>query len=803
MAEEERDPLELRMDQVLAEYMSQCDSGNFPDREEFLGKHPELREQLEDLLGAADWIEELAGPTIETLGQTPKVEAGDEHTLVDDTLPHFGSIDAASSDKNGETLGGENKKKVDPKSPRPRQLESTQPVLPCQFGEYILERVLGRGGMGVVYLGRQSQLDRPVAVKMIRSGALASDEEVERFYAEARSAAKLQHPNIVTVYQCGEYDGHRYFSMDFVPGTDLSQMVREGPIDGRTAARYVRDVARAIQYAHDRGILHRDLKPANILVDDSEAVRITDFGLAKSVETDSGLTEDGAAIGTPSYMSPEQAAGKTDEQHHATDIYSLGAILFTLVAGRPPFKAPSVVETIMHVIHRPAPMLRSVCSNAHADIETIVDVCLQKLPDRRYRSAGELADDLDRYLQGTPILARPMSRIRRAWYWLLGVPIFGAVLDNRVVEPTDAHRWVQRGLISVLLMVVLAWFAFILPAEMMRNRMPSNVRVAAGVEGGSYDTVARSICEGLDNGQNTNAIAISTEGSSENLDRLERGLVDFALLQADAIGSPSVAVVAPLYYEAVHIVVRKSSGIRALADLRERRVNVGSAKAGTRGIAEMILESANLSLDDIDAVSFDWHLLTGVQASLAVVDEGEKLAAGVSLDAEDQTLPSSGQESDRATSESQLEKELERVDLQIDAAIVVSRLGSTNIAKLLRNGEFELLPFTNAMEFALLEPMFHPLLIQSKHYPNCNLPATGISAVTTTAFLAARHDAPRVLVQAVLRHLFTQEIVAATGIISADRAASWQGLVWHPAAREFFEPYKAMKPMTGVQHSTP
>jgi TRAP-type uncharacterized transport system substrate-binding protein/predicted Ser/Thr protein kinase len=802
VAEEDRDPLELRMDQVLAEYMSQCDSGKFPDREEFLSKHPELRTQLEELLGAADWIEELAGPTIETLGKTPDEDAGDAHTLVDDTLPHFGAIDVASPEQDGETLDGRIKKKVEPNNPKLRPLESTQPILPCQFGDYVLERVLGRGGMGVVYLGHQSQLDRPVAVKMIRSGALASDEEVERFYAEARSAAKLQHPNIVTVYQCGEHDGHRYFSMDFVPGTDLSQMVKEGPIDGRTAARYVRDVARAIQFAHDRGILHRDLKPANILVDESGAVRITDFGLAKSVEADSGLTADGAALGTPSYMSPEQAAGRTEEQHHATDVYSLGAILFTLVAGRPPFKAPTVVETIMHVIHRPAPMLRSVCANAHADIETIVDVCLQKSPDRRYRSAGELADDLDRYLQGTPILARPMSKIRRGWYWLLGVPIFGAVLDNRVVEPTDAHRWVQRGLISVLLMIVLGWIVFILPADMMRNRMPANVRVAAGVEGGSYDTVARSICDGLDSSQKTNAVAIRTEGSSENLDRLERGLVDFALLQADAIGSPSVAVVAPLYYEAVHIIVRKSAGIKTLADLRQRKVNVGSAKAGTRGIAEMVLESANLSLADIDVVSFDWHLLTSGRSSPSVeaATAFEKVSLG-SVEERKATNPETPSES--AASETQRTEGREEAELNIDAAIVVSRLGSTNIAKLLQAGEFELLPFTNAMEFALLEPMFHPLLIQSKHYPDCNLPTTGISAVTTTAFLAARHDAPRVLVQAVLRHLFTQEIVAATGIISADRAASWQGLVWHPAAREFFEPYKAMKPMTGVQHSAP
>lgn len=783
------------MDQVLAEYMSRCDSGELPDREEFLGKHPELRDQLSELLNAADWIESMAGPTADSLSGNgdvastdaivPGGQSIDPNRTIEDTLPHFNAAQGLNPFNTDETVSGQGKKKVDSRS----KVELSQPILPCQFGDYVLERVLGRGGMGVVYFGHQSQLDRPVAVKMIRSGALASDEEVERFYAEARSAAKLHHPNIVTVYQCGEQDGHRFFSMDYVPGSDLSQLIKSGPMDGRTAARHVRDVARAIQYAHDQGILHRDLKPANILVDETGAVRITDFGLAKSIGADSGLTAEGAALGTPSYMSPEQAAGKTEEQHHATDTYSLGAILFTLVTGKPPFKAPTIVETIMHVIHRPAPRARSINSNVHPDIETIVDVCLQKSPERRYASAKSLADDLDRYLEGSPIQARPMSRFRRSWYWLLGVPIFGAVLDRRVVEPTEAHRWVQRGLISVGLLMLLAWLALMLPANLYRNRMPSTVRVASGLRGGSYEVVAQSICDGLGENEKCNALAINTNGSVENADRLERGLVDLALLQGDVIGSQQVAVVTPLYYEAVHILIRKDAGIRTLQDLGGRNVNIGPLKAGSRGIAELVLENAGLSIEDIHPLEFDWHQL--ISSHLVGGDSTDAIRSAelATIDG----VEDSGDEgdSDNVAAET----------VPIDAAIVVSRLGSSDVAELLGDGEFELLPFNGSWEFALLEPMFRPMRITSNHYPDCGLPDDGVEAVTATAFLAARQDAPSVLVQAVLRHLFTPEIIAATGIVTAERAAHWQGLVWHPAAREFFESYRGLEPKLSLRSS--
>ncbi len=740
MTQPDDNPKEMQVEEALAEYMQGCDSGQMPDREAFLNKHPKLREQLEELLNAADWIEELAGPTIQDLGAM-EPPSGDE-----DTLPHGPPRQAADGHDNTLPLArpaSESLSTTDPGTNGAREL--SQPVLPCQFGEYVLERVLGRGGMGVVYYGRQLHLERPVAIKMIRSGALASEEEVQRFYAEARSAAQLDHPNIVTVYQCGEHDGHRYFSMDYVPGMDLSRMIAQGPLDSRRAARYVRDVARAIQYAHDRGILHRDLKPANVLVDDQDMVHITDFGLAKSIGTDTGLTATGAALGTPSYMSPEQAAGRVDEQHHATDIYSLGAILFTIVTGKPPFKAGTTVQTIMQVIHRPAPMARTIRSDVDEDVETIIDVCLQKLPDRRYDSAGALADDLDRYLTGSPIEARPMSQVRRAWYWLLGVPIFGAVLDHRVVEPTDAHRWVQRGLISVGLLMLAAWMALLLiPSSLFSNRMPRQVRVAAGFEGGAYDQLAKIICSKLEQ-LGSEAAPVRTVGSSENLDRLVNDKAELALLQVDALGSSSVVVVAPLYYEAVHILVSKDSNITNLAGLKQRHVVVGPDLAGSHSVAKLLLGSAGLSFDDIQVDTMDWH----------------ELQAG----------------------------------LTADAAIVVSKLGSTDVYELLCEGRFRLLAMSNAWQFSLDEPSFHPLLVTADDYPNCNLPEAGVATVATTAFLVAKPDAPAVLVQTVLKHLFTPEMVSLTGIVSAERAAHWRGIAWHPAADEFFQRYRAAQPV--------
>lgn len=736
-SEADDNPLELQVEKALAEYLHKCDTGEMQDREAFLSQHPEFREQLAELLSAADWIEQMAGPTVADLAKAGAPPAADGADWIEETLP-LGSNSVSPTQNTLPLISGSPTGEF---SLGAKQRDLSQPVLPCRFGDYVLERVLGRGGMGVVYFGHQVRLERPVAIKMIRSGALASDEEVQRFFTEARSAARLDHPNIVTVYQCGECDGHSYFSMDYVAGTDLARMTADGPLDCKRAARYVRDTARAIQYAHDRGILHRDLKPANVLVDEDDEVRITDFGLAKSIGNESGLTAEGAALGTPSYMSPEQAAGRIDEQHHATDVYSLGAVLFTITTGQPPFKAGSVLQTIMQVIHRPAPRARSIREDVPEDLETVIDVCLQKSPERRYASAGALADELDRFLRGSPIQARPASHLRRCWYWLLGVPIVGAVLDHRVVEPTDAHRWVQRGLISLALLVVLLWMAMLLPTSTWyRNRMPDTVRVAAGSVGGNYDKLAKTICQILRDKTETQAIPITSAGSNDNVDKLERGEVDFALVQADAVSSSHVAVVAPLYYEAVHILVKADSSIHSVADLSNHRVILGSEKSGSWSVSRLLLNRAGLTLQDLTIDNTDWR-------SLAETPE-------------------------------------------VDAAIVVTKPGTDDIIHILSQGHYRVLSLSDSLEFALDEPAFHPLLLTSVNYPDCGMPEAGIATVATTAFLAAQFETPAILVQTVLQNLFDPQVVQSAGILSAEKAAHFHGLAWHPAAHEFFQAYR-------------
>lgn len=733
MDQSEEPPLELQIDLALAQYMQKCDAGDVPDREAFLAQHADLRGHLEQLLAAADWIEQLAGPRLADLSVEPTEE---------DTLPH-GLHFASHSGSVHETLpqgrgGGHSIEfSLDEQSPTS---DLSQPVLPCRFGDYVLERVLGRGGMGVVYYGRQVQLDRPVAIKMIRSGALASHEEVMRFYSEARSAARLDHPNIVTVYQCGECEGHRYFSMDYVDGTDLSRMVQKAPMEFKQAARYVRDAARAIQYAHERGILHRDLKPANVLIDKDDQVHITDFGLAKTVGVDTGLTASGAALGTPSYMSPEQAAGRIEEQHQATDVYSLGAVLFTIVTGQPPFKGAGIVQTIMHVIHRPAPLAGTLRANIPEDLQTIIDVCLQKSPERRYPSAGALADDLNRFIHGSPIQARPASKWRRAWYWLLGIPVVGAVLDHRVIEPTETHRWVQRGLISVALLCLLTWMVLIPSTSWISNRLPSAVQVAGGVTGGNYSRLAEAISHTLSNATNCQTTSIKTAGSSENVELLQRGDVHLALVQSDMLGLPAISVVAPLYYEAVHILVKAELPITSLIDLKQRRVVLGSEKSGVRTVARLLFQRDGMSLNDIDVDESEWHQLLSEPTA--------------------------------------------------DAAIIVTKKGASDLVALLAAGQYRLLPVVDSLQLALDEPMFHPLPLDAASYPNCDLPATGVATIATIAFLACRTDTPPILVQTVLKNLFLPDFVQSNGIGTAEWAKEVQVNNWHPAAREFFQAYQ-------------
>ena len=214
------------------------------------------------------------------------------------------------------------------------------------FGDYEILREIARGGMGVVFQARQVSLNRTVALKMILAGQLANDTEVKRFYTEAEAAANLDHPGIVPIFEVGQHEGQHYFSMGFVEGQSLSQRLAEGPLPAREAAELIRRVSEAIEYAHRHGVIHRDLKPANILLDRDGNPRVTDFGLAKKIQGDSGLTGSGQIMGTPSYMPPEQAGGKRGEVGPAADVYALGATLYALLTGRPPFQAATAMDTV-------------------------------------------------------------------------------------------------------------------------------------------------------------------------------------------------------------------------------------------------------------------------------------------------------------------------------------------------------------------------------------------------------------------------------------------------------------------------
>jgi WD40 repeat protein/predicted Ser/Thr protein kinase len=337
--------------------------------------------------------------------------------------PEDVTIAPRATDKEGATLSFE-----------PEASYSTLPVATSfshgnarYFGDYELLQELARGGMGVVYKAKQGKLNRTVAIKMILAGQFAGEEDVKRFYAEAEAAAHLDHPGIVPIFEVGEHDGQHFYSMGFIEGRSLAERVKDGPLPPREAAEVVRKVAEAMHYAHQHGVIHRDLKPANILIGRDGQSRVTDFGLAKRTEGDSNLTGTGQILGTPSYMPPEQAAGQTDRIGPRSDVYSLGAVLYCLLTGRPPFQAASPIDTVMQVLDRDPVAPRQLNSRVPRDLETICLKCLEKNVARRYASAKDLADELTRFLDGAPILARSVSRGERIWRLCQRYPLVTAL----------------------------------------------------------------------------------------------------------------------------------------------------------------------------------------------------------------------------------------------------------------------------------------------------------------------------------------------------------------------------------------
>jgi WD40 repeat protein/predicted Ser/Thr protein kinase len=295
------------------------------------------------------------------------------------------------------------------------------------FGDYELLEEIARGGMGIVYKARQKSLDRIVALKMLLFGPQASPEFAKRFRAEAVLAASLQHPNIVTIHEVGVHEGQQFFVMDYVAGPSLARLVGHEPLPAPRAAGYLKTVAEAIHYAHERGILHRDLKPSNVLMDAHDQPRVTDFGLARRFEGDSQVTLTGQVLGSPNYIPPEQALGRRGRVSRQSDVYALGAMLYHLLTGRPPFQGETLTDTLQQVLNTEPLAPRLLNPSAPRDLETICLKCLEKEPARRYATAQALADELDRFLNGQPVLARPIGRADKVWRWCRRQPVRAAL----------------------------------------------------------------------------------------------------------------------------------------------------------------------------------------------------------------------------------------------------------------------------------------------------------------------------------------------------------------------------------------
>ncbi|MCA9260308.1 MAG: serine/threonine protein kinase, partial [Planctomycetales bacterium] len=338
-------------DRRLADLLDSWTSAPSPQRpslEALCREHPDLADELRNLWGAVMVVDAIA-------------ERGPEEPATA-TAPAFRASLAAPYDE----------------------------APPRRLGDFELLDELGRGGMGVVYRARQDSLGRDVAVKVLLSGTRASYADQARFQAEVESAARLDHPNIVPIFDTGQSDGWRYFGMKLVEGETLATQLATGPMPHRAAAELVEIIAQAIAYAHQQGVVHRDLKPANILIDRGGAPHITDFGLAKSTSSSHSLTNTGAILGTPSYMAPEQAAGDRGEVGPASDVFSLGAILYALLTGRPPFQGATPVDTVLALLEQDPPPPRLLNPKIPRDLEMIVMRCLQKPPELRYASAEAL-----------------------------------------------------------------------------------------------------------------------------------------------------------------------------------------------------------------------------------------------------------------------------------------------------------------------------------------------------------------------------------------------------------------------------
>lgn len=337
---------------------------------------------------------------------------------------------------------------------------------------YHLMDELGRGGMGVVFKARQLSPERIVAVKMILSGQFASAQEIQRFRAEAEAAANLSHAGIVPIYEVGHFEGRHFFSMGYVEGRSLADVIQEGGLSFERIAELVLEIAQAMSHAHSVGIIHRDLKPSNILLDADNHPRVTDFGLAKRMDGNSDMTYSGQILGSPGYMAPEQASGRNDLVGEATDIYGLGAILYALLTGKPPFAASNMIDALDQICSMNPVSPRKLNWHVPRALETICLKCMHKTPSARYRSMKDLAADLESFLRHEPIRAKPLGIGERIVYWARRKPglasqlacvilffIYHAISSYIIHEEVSAQPWFRVTSVGCALAAATgAWF---------------------------------------------------------------------------------------------------------------------------------------------------------------------------------------------------------------------------------------------------------------------------------------------------------------------------------------------------------
>jgi TRAP transporter TAXI family solute receptor len=720
---------EERLDRLLAEYLRRRDAGEDFDRERLLKQHPDLAGELRELLDTADLVDGMAGPMEEPCSpdETPTQPAADpRRSLVAETV---------TLDPNA-TAG------LEPRGSGADFTVDFSPTAdePCIFGDYELLETLGRGGMGVVYKARQISLNRIVALKMILSGQFASEADVRRFYAEAQAAGRLGHPHIVNVYEMDQIDGRHYFTMEYVEGRTLAAVIGDAPLPAEQAAGYMVLIARAVHCAHAQGVLHRDLKPANVLIDERDEPQITDFGLAKDMSDSSRHTATGAAIGTPGYMAPEQAAGRRREIGVAADIYSLGAILYEMLTGRPPFSGESVVDIILDVIHKEPLPPHVVNPQVNPELEVVCLKCLRKNPADRYTSANELADEVQRFLEGRPVHARPRSAVHLSAIWVRDVPVVSAILGRRVYAPSV---WQVRAqwLVLALLMFVAAGLSAWLARE---KPLPHRIRIASGGAGGMYYRVSETLADRLSKHADRPVEVLETAGSYANRELLESGRAELGLLQSEALTSSALAVATPLYYEVVLVVVRRRLGWQSVADLRGQAVALGPRGSGMRTTALTILR--HYGIDESNLIDSEHAFSDLLQ------------------------------------------------NPQLDAAFVITGYDSDSLRRIFADPELTLLPIDRSFEIADAEPSLKPTRLLPEITPaflDDEIPEGGLATLKTPAFLTVRSDASPKLVRAALATIYHDStLVEREGLIPLDQASRWPLLPLHPAAAEFFRTVK-------------